>query len=317
MTLIPSTNKIQYGLEAAYHDGAADTIEPVGITNFQLTPKVEVMQVPDLQADTFVHEAMVTRRWSEGIIEGWMDYERFFCYLDGFFGFATPGGTVRTYLGSNDWIDEVPKSLSIRYGQTGALFSVYGAIPYSLNLVFDEGTVKYSYPFFGGAIANGASFQTIGVDVPDWAMANTTALFLDAGIGATVGTTPITDIMFRAEVDLSCNRRPVWHLGDQVWDSIISGKWAGTLKLVLEADGTNLTHLGNILDATGTPQYFAVRLRSTDGNNVFDLDFCGVAITPPILLTDLDGIVTLELNLDLHYNTTLTSCVGAEIDIAV
>ncbi len=315
MVYIPSVNKIQYAVEAAYHDGAADDIEPVGITNFKIDPKVEVEQILDLQADTFVHEAIVRKRWSEGVIEGIIDYDRFYIYLDGFFGHET-NTPPRTYLGSNDWVGEIPDSLAIRYGQTGALFSVFGVIPYSLNLVYGDGeSLKYIYNFFGGAILDGATFQAVGVDTPTWAMSHETELWIDAGIGATVGSTPIADIAFRAEVNLSCNRRPVWHLGDQVWDSIVSGKWVGTMKLVLEADATNLSQLGDILDATKTPQYFAIRLRTTDGSNIFDLDFCGLAQTPPTLITDLNGIVTIELNLVLHYNTTLLSCVRAEITI--
>ena len=316
MAYIPSTNKIQYAQETAYHDATADDIEPVGITNFRLDPRVEVLQINDMQADTFVHEAIVKRRWSEGVIEGFMDYDRFWIYLDGFFGYKAAVGDVRTYLGSNDWIGEVPKSLAIRYGQTGLLYGCYGVIPYSLGLVFaDNDPLKYAYNFFGGAIVDGATFQAVAVDTPTWAMFHETELWIDAGIGATHGTTPIADIAFKAEVNLSCNRRPLWHLGDQVWDSIISGKWVGTMKLVLEADATNLAQLGDIIDATGTPQYFAVRLRTTDASNIFDLDFAGLAQEAPTIITDLEGVVTIELNLVLHYNTTLLSCIQAEITI--
>ena len=313
---IPSLNKVQYAVEAAYHDAAADDIKPVGITNFRIDPKVEVEQIADKQGDTFAHEAFVKKRWSEGVIEGIVDYDRFYIYLDGFFGHEALVGDDRTYLGSNDWVGEVPDSLAVRYGQTGALFGAYGLIPYSLGLVYEQGqAVKYTYNFFAGAIVDGATFQTVGADTPSWAMATTTSLFIDAGIGATIGTTPIADIAFRAEVQLSCNRRPVWHMGDLVWDSIISGKWAGSLKLVMEADAVNLAQLGDILDAATTPQYYAVRLRTTDGSNVFDLDFCGLAQVAPTLITDLDGIVTVELNLVPHYNTTYLSCVGAKITI--
>ena len=44
MAYIPSLNKIQYAVETAYHDATADDIEPVGITNVRVTPKVEVEQ---------------------------------------------------------------------------------------------------------------------------------------------------------------------------------------------------------------------------------------------------------------------------------
>ena len=316
MVYIPSLNKIQYGLEAAFHDAAVDTIEPVGIETFRIDPRVEVVQIPDMQADTFMHEAMVTKRWSEGVVEGYVDYDRFYVYLDGFFGKATPAGNVRTYLGSNDWVGEVPQSLAIRYGQTGALYGCYGVIPYSFSLVYEDGQpLKYAYNFFGGAIIDGATFAAVVVDVPTWAMTHQTELWIDAGIGATVGTTPIADIAFRAEVELSCNRKPIWHLGDQVWDSIISGKWAGSMKLTLEADATNLAQLGDIIDATTTPQYYAIRLRTTDASNILDIDFCGLAQVPPTIITDLEGAVTIELNLVPHYNTALLSCVRAEITI--
>ena len=119
---IPSLNKLQIGLEAAYGDEAAATIAPVGIQNVRVDPRVESEQLSQLLGNTMPAKlAFVKRKWSEGVIEGYIDYERFFIHLDGMFGEATPAGNDRTYLGSLDWDPEVEQSLSLRYGQSGAV----------------------------------------------------------------------------------------------------------------------------------------------------------------------------------------------------
>jgi hypothetical protein len=315
---IPSLHKLQVGLEAAVGDGAATTIQPAGITNFRIDPKVEVEQIKDKRGSTMpAVDAFVKRRWSEGVIEGMVDFNRAYIWFDGMFGKATPVGDDRTYLGSLDWAAEVEQSLSLKYGQTDLIYHAAGVLPKELKISGASGEPwKFSYNFFGRSATDGASFAALSDDVPEWCKGAHTTVYIDEGLDATAGDTPMTNIGFRFEATITCEREPVWHLGNQEWDAYKRGKWGGSLSLVLEADATMLAALGDILDATVTPMSYAVRIEGDDGTNVIQLDFVGTVVIPPTLIQDSDGIVTVELALAPQYGSDLLSCWGGLVTIA-
>ena len=325
MTYIPSLHKVQMAAEVAFGDGTAATIQLPGITNIRVDPKVEAEQLPDLRGTTMpAHEEFIKRRWSEGVLEGYVNYQEFYHYLDAMFGLATPVGTVRTYIGSIDWITVVEQAIteqshSLRYGQTGLLYMVPGVLPYELKISGASGEpAKFSYRFFGHPAEDGATFNGALVDdVVEWAMGHHSQLYLDNLKTAMPGTTPMTDLGFRYEIVITSNRKPVWHLGDQEYDSWRNGKWGGSFKMVLEADATLLSYIGDIIDATATPRSYAASLRITDTSNILDIDFVGTIVTPPRLIPDSDGIVTVEFDLVPTYgsNAGFESCWGAEITI--
>lgn len=317
MTYIPSLNKVQIGLESTYNDGAAATIEPAGITVININPQVEVEQLMDKRGDAMpAHDAFVKRRWSEGAIEGYLDYNRAYVWLDGMFGKATPDGGVYTYSGSTTGASG-EQSLALYYGQTDLIYKAAGVLPSELNISGATGEpLNFRYSFFGQPASDGASFTVLTADTPEFAFGYDTTIYLDEGLDATVGSTEMTDIGFRFNATINNAREPVWHLGNQAPDTYKIGKWGGSLELVLEADATMLVHLGDILDATDTPKSYAVRIRSTDGTNTLDLDFVGTAVVAPTVITDEDGIVTVELRLVPQYGTTMETCWKAQLTVA-
>ena len=127
----------------------------------------------------------------------------------------------------------------------------------------------------------------------------------------------MTDLGFRYEIAITSNRKPVWHLGDQEHDSWRNGKWGGSFKMVLEADAALLAYIGDIIDAMATPRSYAASLRLTDASNILDIDFVGTIVTPPRLIPDSDGIVTVELDMVPTYGShaNFLSCWGAEITV--
>ena len=136
------------------------------------------------------------------------------------------------------------------------------------------------------------------------------------GIGATHGTTPVLLTAFKAEATIACDRKPLWHLGAVSPDGLSRGKWGGGMKLTLEGTAVSLGWLGDILDATGFPPVFNINLVTTDTANTFTLNFSGMAVQAPNINTDLDGVVTVELDLKPTYNTTLLSCWQAILVVA-
>lgn len=318
MAYQPALHKIQIGREAVINTPVAGSIQPPGITNVRITPKVEAMQLIDKRGTTMpAHEAFVKRRWSEGVIEGYLNYKEAYLWLDGMFGEATPAAGVYSYLASLDWAAETEKSLTLLYGQTGLLYRVAGVLPSELVLKGASGEpITFSYSFFGQPVSDGASFASLSDDVVTWAMSTDTELYMDAGLGATVGTTPLADVAFSFNASVTADRAAVWHLGDQAHDSYKRGKWGGSLSLVLEGTATTLGYLGDVIDNTDTPESYAIRLRTTNASDILDLDFVGTVIAPPVIITDSDGVVTVEMELVPQYGTDLVSCWAAELTVA-
>jgi len=314
MTYIPSINKVQFGQEGTFMTPATPTFQPVGL-DVRITPKVEVEQLPMKDGTTMpAAYSFVKKRWSEGSISGYLDYNRAMIWLDGMFG--VDATSPHTYL-STPGAAVVPKGLTMVYGQTGLIYQVAGIVPYTLGFSSSSGEPwKFSFDFFGQPATDGASFETLTSDVPELVHGYETALYMDEDLDATIGTTARADIAFSFDAKITADHKPVWHLGDQTPDSVRQGKWGGSYKLIAEADATSLDSLGDIIDAANTGKGFTIRNQATDGTNTFKLDFCGICAQAPNIPTEVDGIVTVEFPLIPQYNSVYGGCWGAELTIA-
>ncbi len=319
MAMITPVEKVQLGVEAAYGDAAAATVTMVGVEEVEIEPHVDAEQLVDKRGTTMpAHEAVITRRWCEGTISGYLNYQQAYLMLDGMFGFATPVGTVRTWLASLDWTPEVEKSMVLYYGQTGGLFKVAGLLPSEIRISGGSGeAVKYSVRFFGLAPTDGAVFAAVADPAVNYVMGSHCVMALDSGLTTAPGATALADTAFRFEAVITANRRPVWHLGEIAPDSWRNGRWGGSLRLTLEATATVMGYLGDILDAAVVPQGYTTRIRMTNASQILDLRNAGHALVPPRLITDDDGITTVELDLAPAYgsNVGFVSCWGAELTL--
>ena len=312
--MIPAINKVQLAQEATFKTPQTPAIQPNGL-DVKITPKSETEQLDSKDGTTMPAKySFIKRRWSEVSIEGPLDYNRSLLWLDGLFG--QDASSPHTYAADED-AAVTPKGLTCVYGQTGAIFQVAGIVPRTMTIKGASGEPwQFVMDGFGLPVSDGASFETLTTDVPELVHGYDTTLYMDEDLSATIGTTERADVAFRFEAKITANHEPIWHLGDQTWDSIRQGKWGGSLKLVLEADATALDSLGDILDAVDSAKGFVIRLQATDGTNTIKLDFAGVCTDPPVLITDEDGVVTIELDLVPQWSSTLDSCWGAEVTIA-
>jgi hypothetical protein len=318
VTYIPSGHKIQIGVEAAIGDGAAATIQPDGLS-LKITPNVESEQLIAKAGDTMpARVGFVKRRSSDWALEGPLSYDLAYLLLDGMFGEATPAGGVYDYLGSLDWVGVLEQGLAFYYGQTGLIYKVAGCLPRDLTITIpaDGGPCRFSANGFGQPAADGASFAELTTQVPVLAMAHHAQLYLDPGLDATAGTTLLTDLGIMGEAKISCGREPVWHLKHQTPDAFKRGPWAGSLSLSCEADATRLAILGDILDAASEPEGFLARLHLTDGSNILYVDFAGQVLSPPDLIPEQDGIVSVDLDMVPAYGSDLETCWAAQLTIA-
>jgi len=313
MTYIPDLNQVQIGQEATLLTPVTPDILPAGLENVRITPRSEVVQVPSMAGSTMPKASYIKRRWSEVQIEGLLDYNRAPVWFDGMF--TEDGSSPHTYKADEDAV-MTPKGLTLVFGQTGLIFQVPGVVPRTLRITGGSGEAwKYSYDAFGGAVSDGASLESLTEDTPELVLLSDTSLYMEEGLGATIGST-LRNVMFSFEAVMTRNLEPVWLAGSQTWTKVRQGLWGGSLKLVIEADATSLDSLGDILDATDEGKGFTIRLQATDGTNTQKLDFCGVAVDAPELITDEDGVVSIELLLTPQWNSVYDSCWGAETTLA-
>ena len=316
MTYIPALNQVQLGQEATFKTPQTPTILPTGLSKVIVTPKVEVEQIKTLAQGTTMPAkySYVKKRWSEFIIEGLLDYNRAMVWFDSLF--TADASSPHTYKADED-AAMTPKGITMVFGQSGLTYRTAGMVINNLKLsCASGGPWKYSAKGFGLAVTNGASLESLTEDVPELVHGYETTLYMDEDLDATIGTTERADVSFTFEANISNGQEPVWHQGDQVWDSIRQGQWGGSYKLVMEADATNLDSLGDILDAVDVGKGFTIRNQATDGTNTLKLDFCGVVISPPQLPSEKDGVVTVELDMVPQWNSVYDSCWGAELTIA-
>jgi hypothetical protein len=85
----------------------------------------------------------------------------------------------------------------------------------------------------------------------------------------------------------------------------------------MKADATLLGYVGDIIDATATGRSYAVRIRTTDGSNILDIDFVGTVVTPPRLIPDSDGIVTVELDMLPIYGSNASHLTSWAAEITI
>ena len=315
MAYIPTLDAVQFYREAVFMTASTPTIQPGSLTKVVITPKVEVEQIPTMQASTMPAKySFVKRKWSDVSIEGWLDYNRAMLWLDGMFG--EDASSPHTYAADED-AAVTPKGLTMVFGQTGLIYQVAGLVPRELTFSCKTGEPwKFAWNGFGLAVTDGASLAALTTDVPELAHGYETSLYVDEDLDATIGTTARADVAFEFEAKITANHEPVWHQGDQAWDSVRQGKWGGSYKLKIEADATGLDTLGDIIDATDTGKGLTIRQSVTDGTNTLLLDFAGVCVDPPEIPSEFEGVRTIEFDLVPQWNSDMDSCWGATLTIA-
>jgi len=309
-------NQVQLGQEATFKTPQTPDILPAGLTNVVVTPKVETEQIKTLAQGTTMPAkySYVTRRWSEFLVEGLLDYNRAMIWLDSLF--TADASSPHTYKADED-AAMTPKGMTMVFGQTGLIFQIAGMVVTDLKISGDNnGPWKYSAKGFALPVTDGASLESLTEDVPELVHGYETALYMDEDLDSTIGTTARSDVAFTFEANISNGQSPVWHQGDQVWDSIRQGQWGGSYKIAMEADTTNLDSLGDVIDAADTGKGFTIRQQATDGTNTLKLDFAGIVANPPQLPSEKDGVVTVGLDMVPQWNSVYDSCWGAELTIA-
>lgn len=311
---IPSLERVQVGLEAAWGDLAVPTVQLVGISDCKLIPKHESSQIMDKRGTTMpAYIAVVNKIWSEANISGAVCYSHFRHWLDAMFGIDA--AAPYTYLADLDAAVAL-RSFNLVYGQPDVTYSSGGMIVDKLGISgTTNGALTFSAHLLGkGVVAD--ALEALTDDTVVVGMGCHIKVYIDP-IAGPIGTTEVLATGFTFDANIACDRALVWHLGSLHPDSIRHGKWGGNLRLSMQMTSDMQDILDAALAQTVSPGAYAVRLKATDSlaTSILTLDFAGHLLAAPTLYTETEGIITAEMDFAPAFSddATFLSCWGASL----
>lgn len=243
------------------------------------------------------------------------------CYIfDGAFGDTNPTGTgpyVRAY--SAPLTSAVtPRIMTWICGNTqtgGGIYKLEGGLVNSFTLKGATGKpTMVSGDLIGQTVTTG-SFASLSDRSVEVIMGQPWSVYFDA-VGGTIGTTALATTAVAFELKVNCNRVLVWSLDSLTPDSYEQNPWDGSLKLTLRMNATSKTEV-DALVAQSAVYEKQIRLKQTSGTKIFQVDFAGVVKEPPKTYDDEDGVLTVELEFEGKYNTTMANWLAASVTNSV
>lgn len=315
MTNIMDLFELRMGKEIssdAWGTAVAQTHKVMGVTDFTISPMVESAQIKDhLGSLAPGYNTVYNRKHASGSLSGNVNYEYLPHWLDGLFGVATPSAdTEYTYaytapLGT----EPTPQVYTMAWGKADAAESIKSLVGATVNTFQMTGDAGGALTYTVGLI--GKSVDTDTFDSA--AEANSTVVFargcdvalaIDPSSDA-AGTTAIANTWFDFDLNINANRSPFWHLGSCTPTDYKDARWDATLRLGLELNATSAAWLDAILATTTTPLERVVKITATNGVNAITVTFNGISLDAPQVVTDKDGIASVDWTLSGQYHATL------------
>jgi len=315
--------------ETVYGSDYVMSAKLMGVKEMEIVPKMET-EAPDVLDGRYSPGDLLvrTREFAEGSITQLLTYEDVCFWMNGTFGkleatdvggfttnsdscflrayaapvtaFATDAAAVPTY--------------NLQFQDAGSASSDFwrmvGGFVKSWSITAERGAPSEIRVDLAGQKVIAASTDALEADrtvVP--VMGDHWSVYINNDTDA-VGTTLMSDIAFKFSLDVDTHREPEFHLGDLNPGSYKDAGWEGKLALTLQLGSEAQGFMSSII-TSGTKVKKVIRLKATTGTagtlKLFQVDFAGALLESPTLFTDQDGIVSLELNLQGSYNSTMAN----------
>ena len=313
---------VQLGQETVWGCDVAQTIKLMTIDNFQITPIERSVQIGERRGSLApAHADIRTIEEATATMSGLINYDDVVWFLDGAFGEATSdeagyatdaAATItRTYkapLVTYDTDLEAVPSFTLCEGEADTLanaYSIVGATLNSFGFTFEDGAAGLFSASYIGKQAVADDLDVVADRETVVAMGDHVSLWIDPASDP-AGTTAISALAYRVELNVNLNRTLNRHLGSVLPSGYKDNKWDGTLNLVLEMTSVSRAYLDAALSGASALAK-TIRVKASTGSSGtakhLQIDFTGVLLEAPVVHTDADGIVTVELAFSGQYQT--------------
>lgn len=250
--------------------------------------------------------AVQGNRYAELTLGMTASYEDILYPLFALLGQITPTGTnpyVWTYTFPTDTAP-TPKSLTVEYGYGSTVpYRFAGVVGKSIEISGSAGeevkvtTEMLAKSWSEQTLTNSLAIRTVNpITMPQ------ASFFMDAW-GGTVGTTQIQAslIDFTFAADLGTHLKFFDGFEAQAYGL---GEVSGKLEVTLEYNATSKQMIADMLTA---PVQKQIEIRFTDSTRSMKLQFAGAMTSDPDMFDDRDGNVTVKMQFDALYHSTLAT----------
>lgn len=302
---------VQFGKETTWGTAVAATVRLMGLVeaSFQIEDVTEVL--PDLGRFAPSPNALQLQQSASGQIQVYGTYEDLPYFLDHIFGIATPSGSdPYTYdYAAPLTTAPTPRKSTIEYGTASASYEMSGGLLKTLRIAGAAGRYwEVSSDVIGEAIAATSLTGSLNDRAVNPIRMADTVCKIDAWAGTIGSTAGGKLVSFEAAIDTM--RHLKFFAGSLTPTDFGEDKWTGTLQTVLEFDSTAKAYVDALLSGKVQRQ---IEIEAINGTNVATLQFAGTLIDGVPLFADRDGNITVELNWEGTYNSTLGNWLKASV----
>lgn len=313
---IANQKKVQIGEGGAWGTDAAPTIELSGIDTTAIAPSI-INEIVRAQRGGLVpgRDTVTPRHEVQGCsIGGYVIYEQIPYFLNMLS--AAAEGTTRTYVAPTT-AQVTPDLQTLVFGHEGAVYNVTSPVAGGMTFTFNWGeALKFNVDLMGSHI-EGDTYEALNETAATsltYATACQCTVYIDA-IGGTMGNTAMTNVM-SGTININPNRKYLKRVGSCMpAGTFDSPYWDITGSIVMEADATSIGFADTIVGAATSKQ---IRVKFTNGgigaaerSLTFDI---AALVSVPSLLTDADGLMTVELNFEPIEQGDWTTPGGGDLD---
>jgi len=293
------------------------TFKWMGLTDASMKPTDTSQRFTEIRSSLApAYSDRKTKVGAEASLKGILSYDDAPYVLEALLGKASPTGTNPYTYAYTAPLGTAPTSRIYSLYQVdadGSAYAMTGAV--GKRIAFhgsSDGELTWEADFLGAKIAVGTLGSPPADRTVTFAAGADVAIYVDAALG-TIGTTPVTATAYEFDLELATKRdtstffgsiSPLsWHEGEQ---------WDATLKLSCEFNATSKAYLDALISTTAVFQKL-VRIKATNGTNVIQLDFSGVAEDVPEVFGKRGGVTALEVTLKGVYDAIFANYFKASV----
>lgn len=314
MTAIPDLLQVQLAKETTWGTPVTPTVKLMGIETCKLTPINDAEVHPQMIASLGPgRDANLIKIGGTAAIGGAVLYEDLPYWLDSIFAQATPTGAGPYTYAYVAPLTAAPVSriLTLTHGDGTNIYCLEGAVVNKLVISgANGGPLKFSADLIGENVVTD-SLASLSDRAVNFAMPQHLALYIDTW-GGTMGGTAYTGVNFNFELTIEANRA-VYHGMALKPAGYRDAKYKGTLKLSLEFVTASKAYLDAIVGGSAIFQRL-IRIKASNTASLdIALDFAGTTVKAPVVFSEVDGVVSVDLDFDATYHATFANWFKANV----